>query len=348
MTTQTFEHLLAAEDRRTGYLFGRYRRLSEAYDAYKRGVFLKEAVTTADFPELLKDGLRTAFFSEFAGIPSEWDQLAQVVPSNREVETWMSNRALGSLSRVGEGTPYPQLQVPDMRPEKTIFNFKYGGLLDITDEMLRFDKLGVMQENIRDLALAAAQTREEQVFTVLTATGNFDATSSDNQIGNNTFTTGLSPTGFDTAYTTLMTMFDRNSKRPLMVRPDTIVVAPKLWLYAKQLLGSPQTTGMGDADATVVFGMGSTNPRAGLVRIMSSTWLGSLGTSHHWLLCQAKRGLLLQEIEPLQLLEESPTGGGDRFTRDVYRYRVRDWFGVGIRDSRYWVCANSTTAGTIN
>ncbi len=346
MTTQTFEQLLTAESR-NGYLFGRYRRLSEAYDAFKRGVFLREANSTADFPELLKDGLRAAFFSEFGGIPSEWDQLAQVVPSNREHETWMSNQAMGTLARVGEGVEYPSLRVPDSRPEKTITNFKYGALLAITDEMLRYDRLGAMQEAISDLSRAAAQTREEAVFTVLTTTGNFDATVSDNQIGNNTFTTGLSPTGFDTGYTTLMTMKDRNSGRPLMVRPDTIVVAPKLWLYAKQLLGSPQTTGMGDADATVVFGMGSTNPRAGLVRIMPSTWLGALGTSHHWLLCQAKRGLLLQEVEPLQLLEE-PRNSGEAFIRDVYRYRVRDIFGVGMRDSRYWVCANSTTAGTIN
>lgn len=327
---------------------GRFRKLSEAFDAARRGTFMEEAGTTADFPELLKSGLRALMFSEFAGIPTEWDSLVQVVPSNMRFETWIKNQGIGTLPKVGEGSEYQALNNPDLKPEIVIENSKYGGILSITEEMLKFDQYGMIQQNIRELANAAAQTREEAVMGVMTTVGNYTATAADNSAGaDNHATTGLSPVGFAKAHEILTTMTDRSSGRPLGIRPDTLIVTPTNEFYARQLFTSP-TIRSGGADD--VHGSGTRNPFfiPGL-RVMVSHWLQILGTTHPWILGQAKRGLVLQEVEGMQLLDQRAEASNEAYImKDTFRFRVRDWFGVGFTDSRFWYYANSTTTPAVD
>ena len=333
------------------------QRLSDLYEVWREvveGRVIAEAAATPQFPVLLKDGLRALLFSEFAGIATEWQNLVQTVPSNKQFETWLRTQGMGTLPKVDEQGTYQQLNAPDLKPETVIQNFKRGGILSVTEEMIRFDKYGVIQSNVRDLAGAAAQTREEAVFTALCTAASYVATTSDNKIGNNTSTNGLSPANIITAYNTLTTMFDRSSGRPLGIIPDTLVTTPDNAFFANQLLMSPTLgrTGAATFDANVaadIYGQGVRNPFFGLVkRIIISYWLRDKGTQYAWILCQAKKGVVLQEVEGLQLLDlRAEAANESYFTQDMYRYRVRDWFGVGIVDDRYLYYANSTTAPAV-
>jgi hypothetical protein len=56
-----------------------------------------------------------------------------------------------------------------------------------------------------------------------------------------------------------------------------------------------------------------------------------------------------QRVEPLQILNEGMNASSEKyFERDVIRYRVRNWYGVGFVDDRFNFYSTSTTAPTIN
>ncbi|KKK96067.1 hypothetical protein LCGC14_2666480, partial [marine sediment metagenome] len=143
------------------------------------------------------------------------------------------------LPIVAEGAPYPKVDLSLDRSVK-ITNDKRGAIISVTREMLLFDKLGMVRQQLNDLGAAMAMTEETDAYTIISTTGNFTRTTADNDIGNNTNTTTFSPAGLELAFSTLMTMKDRKSGRYLGVIPNTLIVGPRLMWGAKQLLLSPQ------------------------------------------------------------------------------------------------------------
>ena len=190
-------------------------------------------------------------------------------------------------------------------------------------------------------------TREQSCYTVVSTGGNYvrNSTTGDNDIGANTAATTFSATGLNTALTTLRTMKDRKSGVYFGVNPDTLIVAPRLESAAKQLLMSPMLARVGGSTTNDVYGTGGTNPFRGLVnRIVVSP---RLGTSYQWVLMEAKRAVLLQEVEGLQVQEERQNSTA-YFNADQYRFRVRDWFGVGMLNDRFAYYSSSTNAPTVD
>jgi len=58
---------------------------------------------------------------------------------------------------------------------------------------------------------------------------------------------------------------------------------------------------------------------------------------------------VLQEVEGLQILQESvgQVQQEGYFRYDNIRYRVRDWYGVGMLNDRYAYLSTSATAPTV-
>ena len=95
------------------------------------------------------------------------------------------------------------------------------------------------------------------------------------------------------------------------------------------------------------YGQGQTNPFRGLInQIIVSPRLGS---TYEWVLMEAKRAVILQEVEGLQILQESAGSVTSEayFKYDMLRFRVRDWFGVGMLNDRYCFLSTSSTAPTV-
>src|SRR3972149_6206933 len=250
-------------------LEGRGRaRLSDWYEqsmAQQVGHFQEDALTTSQMSVLLQDGLRSIMFSSFSAEPSTWEQVAARETSNKELETWVELGRLGTLRTVGEGEAYPRVR-PELLPERRIRNYKYGDILAITEEMLKFARPGLIRQLAEDQGARAAQTIEEAVYTPLFATANYVKTSADNDVGNNTNATTLSAAGLELAFSTIATMKDPRSGRYLNIRPDTLIVGPRSEFAARQLLFSTQLQRVGPAATSStadipanVYGTGTDN-----------------------------------------------------------------------------------------
>lgn len=310
---------------------------------------LQEAVTVADFPIILRDGIRSIAFDSYAQVRTTWDSWVQVVPSDKPGEDWVEENMIGELPTVSEEDQYPEAKL-DLDRAFRIANAKRGMIISVTEEMIKFNRLNILKRNAEKLGRSAANTREVSCYTVLNTTGNYvrNSTTGDNDIGANTSSLIFSATGLNTALNTLRTMKDRKSGVYLGVNPDTLIVAPRLEMAAKQLLMSP-TLQIAEGSTTVkVYGTGVTNPFRGLInQIIVSPRLGS---SYQWCLQEAKQAVVLQEVEGFQVLQATAMDPSNEayFTSDRLRYRGRDWFGVGFLNDRFAFFSSTSSAPTVD
>ncbi len=114
-------------------------------------------------------------------------------------------------------------------------------------------------------------------------------------------------------------------------------------MAAKQLLLSPALQIPGDGVTTAkIYGTGTANPFRGLINTIIVS--PRMGTGYQWSLQEAKQAVILQEVDGLQVLQES-VGRVEHegyFRYDNIRYRVRDWFGAGMLNDRFAYLSTST------
>ncbi len=311
---------------------------------------IQEAARTDMFPALLRDGIRAILFDSFAGVPTTYQDLVDRVPSDKDEEVWTELERGGTLPIVGEGQEYPRAKF-GQRPPRRIRNYKRGEILEITEELLRFDRTNQIRQWAQDFGAQVAQTREQSFYDVITATGNYTQTSATNDIGNNTNATTFGFQGLELAHSTLVTMKDRTSGRYFGVMPDTVIVTPRLRFAAGQMLASDRLTYAmaGNTDNVPIYGAGTRNPFRDLnLRVVVSPYMG---TSYQWCMMAARRAVKWQVIEDMTILIQDALRAEDSeayFLFDVVRYRVRDWWGMGMYDDRFAYFSSSTTAPVVN
>jgi len=293
---------------------------------------LREAANTAEFPALLRDGLKAILFDTYTSTPAVYpDVIFRTDQSSKPAEDYLEGNQFGALPLVAENNPYPEAKM-DLDRTVRIVNNKRGMIFAITEEMIKFDKVGMIKQMPENLGQAARYTLDIDLFGILTTTGNYTRTvaAGDNDLGNNTAATTFSAAGLNTALNTIRTMKDRKSGQYFNIIPDTLIVTPALEMAAKQLLLAPSLQIPGDGVATAkVYGTGmGANPFRGMVNTIIVT--PYLGTSYQWLLFQKRGFALMQEVEPLQLLLEDSARSvvnEGYFIYDKLRYRVRLWHG---------------------
>ncbi len=274
-----------------------------------------------------------------------------MAPSTHQSETYLKSSTFGTLPRVDELEAYPGVDAA-LGATVTVENHKYGGIFSVSEEMIRWDQTNIIRQKPAALGAAAKQTLEELAMVLITTTGNYTATTSDNSVGNNYGTTTFGGAGLQLAYSTIATMFDQKSGRPLNILPDTLIVAPGIEWAAKKMLFADQLIRAGGNTTAEVWGTGQSNPFRGLItNLIVSPYLGLKGTKYGWVLMKARAAVVYQEIEPLQLLIQDTTGHQDNegyFVYDKIRYRVRVWGGFGFLDNRCGYYSNSTTLAAVN
>jgi len=167
----------------------------------------KEAVHTSELPQLLRDGLQALMFSEYSMTAALYPSITTEESSDNEREYLIEQAMFGTLPTVGEGDPYPELATPGLYPERVVANTKKGAIFAVTEEMIKFDKLGYIKDQVMDFGRVAKETTEDLVATVYTTAGNYtlNSTTNDNDIGANTAATRFSAQGLELAFSTLAT-----------------------------------------------------------------------------------------------------------------------------------------------
>ena len=303
--------------------------------------------STANLPELLRPGVMFDVFSGYNEPTVTYPMWVRTVPSNKQKEEYLKDAGIGIPPVVAEGQPYPQAAIK-LDSGVQIANDKRGFLIPVTEEMRRFDQVGKIRDLAQSMGGAARFGEEISCFDVLTTTTNYtrNSTTGDNDGGANQQTLTFSPTGLIEAFYVLTTMKDRTSGRRLGVVPDTLIVAPQLWWAAKQLIESPQVMrAHSDADSTVItvekYGTGTSNAFFNVVRrIIVSPEIGS---GYQWALLQAGKAIYFQRVDPLTVTA-LPMDEKD----DVWYYKLRNWYGVGMKDDHYAFYSDSVTAPTVD
>lgn len=313
-------------------------------------VVLSEAsaeLSTYNFPDALRMGLQVDLFTSYNEVPTTYQSWARVVSSSKQQEEYLFDSAIGLPPIVGEGQPYPEVAT-DFDRGLIIRNAKRGMTISVTEEMQRFDQVGKVREIAELLGRAMRREEEQRAMDVITTAANFtrNSTTGDNDEGANTAATTFNATGLITAFNVLRTMKDRRTSIYLGVNPDTLIVTPKLWWAAQQLIGSNISTRVGGNTTNDVYGTGTNNSFFNVVRnIIVSPEFGS---SYGWALLEARRAVTFQRVEGLTLLTEGMTATTEGyFNRDVIRYRARNWYGCGMRDDRFAYLSTSSTAPTV-
>jgi hypothetical protein len=304
-------------------------------------------LSTANFPDALRKGLQVDLFTSYNEQAVTYPSWARVVSSTKQQEEYLFDSAVGMPPIVAEGQSYPEVAT-DFDSGLIIRNHKRGYIMSVTEEMQKFDQVGKVREMPELMGRGLRREEEQRCMDVITTAANYtrNSTTGDNDQGANQAGTVFDAAGLILAFNTLRTMKDRRTGLYLGVNPNTLIVTPKLWWAAQQLIGSNMAQRAHGATTAEVYGTGQNNSFFNVV----STIIVSpeFGSSYGWCLMEAKRAVTFQRVEPITLLTEGMNAQTDGyFERDVIRYRARNWYGVGMRDDRFAFLSTSSTAPTV-
>lgn len=304
-------------------------------------------MSTANFPELLRQGIRFDSMLSYRGIPVTWSMFCNQMASNKQSETWLKDAGIGIPPIVHEGQEVPKAAM-SLDSGVEIKNYARAMIVEVTEEMRMFDQTNKVRQLAQMIGRAFAMAEETAVYDVLTTAANYtrNSTTADNDVGANQAATTFSPNGLLTAFNCLATMKDRKSGMYLGVQPDTLIISPSLWAAAKQLIESPQVMrAHSDADSTVItvekYGTGTTNAFFNVVnRVIISPWFGA---SYGWALMERGRALMFQRVKPFEI-----QGPAFQTGNRTWEYFAESYFGVGMLDDRFAYLSTSTTAPTVD
>lgn len=305
-------------------------------------------LSTANFPDLLRMGVQFDVFSGYTETPSVYEQVVRMLRSTKHQEEYANDEGIGLAPVVSEGEAYPVVS-PTLGGGTTIRNDKRGFIIEVTEEVQKFDQWGKVRDTSVNIGRALKMTRNQQVANVLTTTTNYNVLNLNDAGQNNTQTLTFSPTALSNAVAWMMTQKDRKSGQYLGVSPNCLVVGPLMERFVRMLLNSPtlMRVGQGANTASDVYGGGQNNPFFGLISQIIVWPL--FGASYQWALLDTARAIYFQEVEGPQVFIEAANMSSESWlNRDVIRYKARDWYGVGMRDDRFAFYSDSTTAPLVN
>lgn len=299
-------------------------------------------LTVANFPDLLRSGVTFDVFSGFNETPTVYEQIVRTVPSSKQQEEYADDAGLGLPPIVLEGQEYPTV-APSIGGGKIIRNYKRGFLLEVTEEIQRFDMWGKVRDSANSLGRALRRGRDQAVFDVLTTTANYNVLNLNDQGGNNYQTLAFSPTNLNLALQLMITQKDRTSGDYIGVSPDTLVCGPLLENFVRMLFTSPNLMRVGGNATNDTYGGGTNNPFYGAItKILVSP---RFGASYQWALLDTRKAIYFQNVDGVSVQTESAGMQSDSWVRrDTIRYKARDWYGVGMRDDRFAFYSDSTSA----
>lgn len=292
-------------------------------------------LVSSDIPKLLLAGLKTAFFEQMAQPGALWDQVATLVPSDKDGEQYAW---LGALPGVSEFVDERKIAEFPHEYDYAIRNKTWESTLAVDRTALEDDLYGQIALRVKGMAQSARQHLDLIVFGLLQQ--GFSSPCYDGQplfgthvqggAQTNKGTAALSADALQTAITAMLRL-KNDQGRPAGIMPNVLVVPPELQWEARQLLTStfyPDPV----AGANQLL---ADNPLKGLLKVLTCPYLDN---PTNWFLLDTSRvvrALVLQMRKGFEFeaLERNSENG---FMRDQYLYGVRARYNAGFGD---WRCA---------
>ena len=268
--------------------------------------------TTASFSYLLGTSMNKRLLKDYQAWPAEWQKFAVIAPiKDFRQQSRVRLGAFGSLSTVAEDTAYSSITLTDSAA--VYVPTKRGNLVTVSRETIVNDDLQAIKQIPTKLAVAAAYTLAEFVYSFL-------STNPTIYDGNALFTSGaphsnlgssaLSSAAMQSGVTAMREQTNFAGKR-LGLKPSFLVVPAELEWTAMVATRSAGVPGSANNDI---------NPMLGYVTPIVSPQLTS---SSQWFLIADPRvvdtieiGFVGGQVNPVLLIQDNPLYGLN-FTQDV-------------------------------
>jgi len=290
----------------------------------------REAATTGDLPTLLREDYLDILLSAYGTVPQPLLGLCYQVTSDNPSETYRGLKHLQDIdSEIPEGSEYPEIIVGE-KSTVTITNRKYGAIIAVTEEMIRYSKLAEMTRIGASAGEMLGRVVEKKIAAAIEDTSNTTASGSTLTLSRANLETVVNAFRIQTA-----TAADGTTIK-LGLTADTLLVPPSLEYDATRILNSTLIPGSANNDVNVM---------KGALNIMVAPYLTSTSL---WYVLKSNwaNGLVIQKVigPPPELSQQEVKGNqqpDSTFRYDKISYKARMLFGVGVIDAKF--CIRSTT-----
>lgn len=301
---------------------------------------LKEALDLSGYPVLISSGIKSRLYEGYKLNETIFEQLVTVEQSSKRQEQYGGLFETDLPEEVLPGEKYTDSTIG----EKKVFiaNKKYGKMLSLDMELIWHDQQNEILRKAQTLGRGARLFQEKFVIEYLIdAADNGYRTSATSggpiySTGNkNLLTTALSATQLEVAIQAMRNQTD-DKGNPILVMPDTILGPLELDGDFNRIMKAQGRTGVANQNED---GYNYLRERfGGKWRILTSPFFSqsttaTTPTNDWYLMSRAMGSLIYQEVMPLTVLEEQ-NGSAISFERDIKRFKVMLYFGVGCIDHR--------------
>lgn len=305
---------------------------------------LSESVAETQLVQLLRFGVQNFLFDGYASVPTIYADLVRVVQSGGAEELYAPLYGVELPKNIAPGQEFGDSRLQGL--DVHVPNQKRGRMLTVERELVDDDRTGQIVTRAGQLGERMRYVEEQDVITAITG-GTYNTT-----IGNITGTglatpvfSQLSQPQIEAGDIALEQMLDPLGNR-MLVMPDTLLVSSADKFNAAKLLQSalqPSVPGASGQTANTASSGGTgwtmtVNPLQGLYNLKVSRFLpttaGLDGIHGQAYMLEAKKSLVFQDRDPLEVVQEAPNSGAS-FERDIYRYRARRRYAAALIESRY-------------
>lgn len=296
--------------------------------------------TTGSFPNLLLDAANKTLLAGYEEAPYTWSMWARQAPAVADFKNINRIRFSESpdLEMVPENQPYPEGPMSDSKETYSVE--KFGKIFSVTWETVVNDDLDAISRVPAMHGNAARRVQNKKVYEVLTSNPTMSDSnalfSSSHASGDNTSGGAGAPsvTTLNAAFVKMMTQKGLTSGVILNIQPRYLIVPVAYAATAMQLVGSiadPSVGGAaaGNSNTLNIYGPNGSRP----LQVIAEPQLDAASATVWYLAADAGQ-IDTVELSFLQG-EESPVLENEwDFDKDVYRYKIRQTFGVKAIDWR--------------
>ncbi|GAC1363804.1 MAG: hypothetical protein NVSMB44_21780 [Ktedonobacteraceae bacterium] len=285
--------------------------------------------TTASFSYLLGTSMNKRLLKDYQAWPAEWQKFV-TISAIRDFKQQARVRlgAFGSLPVVAEDTAYSAITLTDSAA--TYVPQKRGTLVTVSRETIINDDLQAIRQIPTKLAVAAAYTLAEFVYSFLSSNPSIYDGNALFTVGaphNNLGASALSSVAMQTGITAMREQTNYAGKR-LGLRPRYLIVPPELEWTSMVVTKSAGVPGSNNNDI---------NPMLGYVTPIVSP---QLTNATQWFLAGDPReidtieiGFVGGQVNPALFIQDQPLFGLN-FTQDAITYKIRHEYGGTAVDYR--------------
>jgi len=287
-------------------------------------------IVSSAFPTIAGSLISSKMIEGYTMWPDETGRLVEVVPSKLKTSNIVGWTNVTGVERVNERQDYPQLKPPSEKA-KTINNYKYGGLLDLTKEAIFFDQTGELLRQAKQVGEAARRKRMRLIWDAVVDANATAYSGADLYASGNGNVQTSNPLGgassWETVRAKLMAQTDENGD-PIWVFGDRpIMIVPSGLLATAEKLQKNPTGDLGTANLDVNLAQGQFDIIVNPYLSASSTtwWYGAPNRQFRW-----------EDVWPFEVYTRVGQDTEEGFKADVIQQFKASFFGgVGAVDTKF-------------